>query len=412
MKQMLTVMKFEFLTFARSGAFIGITIFMIALALIGPAIPRIIDFFSEMEIGAERRIAVVDTTGAFNLETINAHVAPAATLFSSIEAARAAVTDGQYSYAAQINDDGLTLYVTAMGVGAMTIGDNLAWMIRERHRYNAFADMGIDAQAQADIFAFVPASEIMTLTPAGDIAEETADNFFSNMIFSYVLSFVLYFGLLTGGGYIVTAVVREKSTKTMELLITSCKAGRLMNGKVLGVGAAVLSQILLMVAAAAFSMNFFGGMDSDGTGIMAMLNLTFDPFIMSTLVIFFFLGFLMYAYIYAALASTVSRMEDANSIQTLPMMLVMVGFFMAIFGMTNPGAGWINIASHVPFLAPFVMFMRICLGTAAYWEVAVSIAAQAATVLLVAFLGGRIYRMGTLMYGNKPRLKDILAAFR
>jgi ABC-2 type transport system permease protein len=94
------------------------------------------------------------------------------------------------------------------------------------------------------------------------------------------------------------------------------------------------------------------------------------------------------------------------------MMLVMVGFFTAIIGMTSPGAAWITVLSHIPFFAPFLMFMRICLGTAAFWEVAVSVLAQAAAIALLAGLGARIYRMGTLMYGNKPKLKDLLAAFK
>ncbi|MCL2203190.1 MAG: ABC transporter permease [Defluviitaleaceae bacterium] len=409
MKQMMTVFGFEFKTFAKSGAFIGITIFMVVLALIGPAIPRVIQFFGDMDIGGERRIAVVDHTGHF-AHRVGTYVSPTAGMFRTIEDARAAVADGDYHYAVSIHEDSFTLYITAMGVGALNLENSIALMLRDHHRYTAFADLGIVPAQQEAIFAFFPRSEVMTLSPAGEITEDTAEDFFTNMIFSYVLSFVLYFGLLTGGSYIVTTVVREKSTKTMELLITSCKAGRLMNGKVLGVAAAVLTQILLMVGAAALSMNLFGGLETEG--VLGMLDLTFDPYIMGMLVIFFFLGFIMYAFMYAALASTVSRMEDANSIQTLPMMLVMVGFFAAIFGMTNPGALWINVLSHIPLFAPFVMFMRICLGTAALWEVAVSIAAQVATIAVVAFAGGRIYRMGTLMYGNKPRLRDLLAAFR
>jgi ABC-2 type transport system permease protein len=410
MRQILTVQRFEFLTFARSGTFIAITVLMVLLALIGPAIPRIIQLFGDMNIVGEQRVAVVDNTGQFNAETISAFITPGVSLFNDIHAARDAVTNGNYHYALNLNAESFTLYTTAMGVGVMELSGNISRMLRDSYRFDTFAAMGIDPALQQAIFNFEPASEIMTLGAAGEITEDTADNFFSNMIFSYVLSFVLYFSLLIGGSYIVTTVVREKSTKTMELLITSCKAGRLMNGKVLGVGSAVLLQLALMVSAAAVSMNLFGGVEGDG--VLSMINLSFDPYIMGMLIVFFFLGFLIYAYIYAALSSTVSRMEDASSIQTLPMMLVMAGFFMGIFGMMSPGAGWINIVSHIPFFAPFVMFMRICHGTAAIWEVAVSIVAQGLTIGVVAWLGGRIYRMGTLMYGNKPRIRDLLAAFK
>jgi len=406
MKQIKTVMQFEFMTFARSGAFIGITIFMVLLALLGPAVPRIIGLFGEMDRGNERRLAVVDTSDNFNRETIEAFTSMEVTFFPYIIWARAAVTGGDHHYAVHINDDGFTLYTMHMGMGVWTLGDNIAWMIREQHRATAFAEIGIDPYVQARILNFVPQSEIMTLGADGTPTEDASENFFSNMMFSYVLSFVLYFGLLTGGGYLVTAVVREKSTKTMELLITSCKAGKLLNGKVMGVGAAILLQIVLMVGAAALSMFLFGGVGAEGA------SLTFDPFIMVMLVVFFFLGFMMYAYVYAALASTVSRMEDAGAVQTLPMMLVMAGFFAAIIGITNPGAGWVHVVSHIPLFAPFVMFMRICLNAVTLWEITISILAQMGTVCLMAYLGGRIYRMGTLMYGNKPKIKEILAALK
>jgi ABC-2 type transport system permease protein len=404
MKQMMTVFRFEFMTFAKSGTFIGITIFMVLLALIGPAVPRLIAFVGELNLAGERRMAVVDNTGLFDAETISAFVPPEVSLFNSLDAARAAVERGDYHYAVNLHKDSFTLYVTAMGVGAMNLGHNLSDMLMQLHRIDGFAALGVDPAQVQGIFDFVPAGEIMTIGPTGEITEDSAEGFFSNVLFSYVLSFVLYFSLMIGGSYIVTTVIREKSTKTMELLITSCKAGRLMNGKVFGVSGAVLVQLATMVGAAAVSINLFGD--------ASMLSFTFDPYIMGMLIVFFFLGFLMYAYVYAALSSTVSRLEDANSIQTLPMLLIMAGFFAAIFGLANPGAGWINVVSHIPLFAPFIMFMRICLGTVAVWEVMVSIAAQGLTIGIIAWLSARIYRMGTLMYGNKPKIRDLLAAFR
>jgi ABC-2 type transport system permease protein len=143
-----------------------------------------------------------------------------------------------------------------------------------------------------------------------------------------------------------------------------------------------------------------------------LFTVNLQPYLLALMAVFFILGFVMYSYIYAALASTVSRMEDANSIGTLPMMLVMVGFFASMIGMSTPGATWVVTLSHIPLFAPFVMFTRVVLGTAEYWEIAVSLVAMVATIALLSFLGSKIYRMGTLMYGNKPKLKDLFQAFR
>ena len=405
MKQMWTVMRFEFLSFAKSPTFIGMTIFMVALALIGPMIPTIIDLFNVG--GGARTIAVVDTTGQFDAATIDAFIAPNATFFPNIQAARTAVYNGDYNYALELRDGAYTLYVTAMGIGVANIEGQINAMFRNLHQVNALQDAGLEAGQAAAILGFMPAATTMTLSPAGEVAEDTLENFLENFIYAYVMGFVLYIGLLMGGAYLLTAVVREKSTKTMELLVTSCKPVRMLNGKVLGVGGAILTQLLLMAGAAFLSMMISQNIAADGTFIVSL-----DPEIIFYLVLFFLLGFVMYSYIYAALASTVSRMEDANSIGFLPQMLIIVGFFTSVFGSQNPGAEWVIIISHIPLFAPFAMFTRIAMGTAESWEIIVSIVAQFATIVLISYLGARIYRMGTLMYGNKPKLKDLLAAFK
>jgi len=105
-------------------------------------------------------------------------------------------------------------------------------------------------------------------------------------------------------------------------------------------------------------------------------------------------------------------MEDANSVSGLPTILILTGFFSSLIGLTNPGAGWVIVFSHIPIFAPFTMFMRICMGTASSWEIAVSLVAQILTVGVLSWLGSRIYRMGTLMYGNKLRLKELFRAMR
>ena len=406
MRQMWTVMRFEFLSFAKSPTFIGMTIFMVALALIGPMVPTIIGLFDGV-VGGERTIAVVDTTGQFDAATVDAFINPRASFFPTIEAARTAVYDGSYNYALELRDGAYTLYVTAMGIGVANIESQIIAMYRNMFQISELHAAGVDPLRTMEILGFMPHATTMTLSPTGEVAVDTLDNFLENFIYAYVMGFVLYLGLLMGGAYLLTAVVREKSTKTMELLVTSCKPARMLNGKVLGVGGAILTQLLLMAGAAFLSMMISQSIAEEGTFIVNL-----NPEIIAYLVLFFLLGFIMYSYIYAALASTVSRMEDANSIGFLPQMLIIVGFFASVFGSQNPGAEWVIIASHIPLFAPFAMFTRIAMGTAASWEIIVSIIAQIVTIGIISALGARIYRMGTLMYGNKPKLKDILAAFK
>jgi len=403
MKQLWSVMRFEFLAFANSKTFVGVTIFLMIISLLGPAAPAIVNTVSN--ITAERTIAVVDNTGWFSAETISGFISPRATFFGNVDAALHAVEDGNYNYALEITDSGFVLHVTAMGLGVANIQGQTSNMLRYRHRVDNLAEFGIVQATVDEILNFEPHGEVLTI---GDVAA-TADVFFENFIYAYVMVIVLYMGLLLGGAHLLTTVVREKSTKTMELLVTSCPASKMLNGKVLGVGAAVMSQILLMVVSVLVGLRvtplFIGDMEN-------VFTVAIRPELLAYLVIFFLLGFVMYSYIYAALASTTSRQEDATSMGQLPQLLIMAAFFASIFGMQNPGAEWVTILSHIPLFGPFVMFVRICMGTAATWEIFVSIAAQVVTIGVISWMGTKIYRMGTLMYGAKPTMKNLLEAFK
>ena len=413
MKQILTVMRFEFLSFAKSGTFIGMSILLMLLALIGPAIPMVIGMFSDTDFfGSDRSIAVVDHTGQFDADIIESYLASSAVFFTDLDEAKAAVVHGLHEYVLEISDDIYTIFVDTMGIGVLTLQGSVNHMIQSQYRTQHLYGLGIPAAVLDDIFAFQPEGNVAVIGAAVEGVEDTGDALFAyleNMVYSYVLGIVLYISLLIGGTYLLTTVIREKSTKTMELLITSCKAIHMLNGKVLGVSSAILVQILTVVVGLLVSMSVTATL---GGGIDIPFEVSVQTDILIFLVIFFLLGFIMYSYIYAALASTVSRMEDANSIALLPTLLIMVGFMGSIFGMNDPGAGWVIALSHVPIFAPFVMFMRICLGTAAGWEIALSIAAQIFSMAAISWVGSKIYRMGTLMYGNKPKLKDFISAFR
>ena len=417
MRQIITVMRFEFLTFAKSGTFIGMTILMVLLALIGPAVPTIIRVFSDggFGFGGERTIAVVDTQLIIPMDTLEEFLSPRVVLYQDINEARAAVGEGLHNYALEITADGYTLYVTSMGMGVMNMQHQAESLLHHIHRTELINQLGATQNQLDAIMAPDLTGTLVSIDADGQPQPETIYDYLQNAVYSYIMSFVLYIGLLIGGQYLLTGVVREKSTKTMELLITSCRASFMLNGKVLGVGAAILLQLFLTIGAALISMQIAGIMEvgmlvAGGEDLTGMFSGEVPAIILAFLPVFFLLGFVMYSYLYAALASTVSRMEDANSIALIPTLLIVAGLLGSIFGLNNPGAQWIVVMSHVPLFAPFVMFMRVCLNMVQGWEIAVSIVAQIGMIVLLSWLGGRIYRMGTLMYGNKPKIKDLWMA--
>jgi len=404
MNQLWSVIRFEFSTFAKNKAFVGVTLFLIVLALVGPAVPAIIDRVGNITAG--RSIAVVDNTGMFDQATLNSMLSPEVVIFTNMNAANQAVLDGTHNYALELNLDNFTLSVMSMGIGVLNLEHQIGDIISHVHRVNTLYAQGISPDLTNAILTFRPASEIVNL---GVGADGDADAFLENIIFVYVMAMVLMIGLQTGGGHLLTAVVREKSTKTMELLVTSCPPHTMLVGKVVGTGSALMLQIATLAVSAAVGMLFVAPMLA---GDADVFSITFNPIIMVYLLVFFLLGFIMYAFIFAALASTCSRMEDATSMGQIPILMLTAGFFMVMIGMNNPGATWVPIVSFIPFFSPFVMYMRICMGTAATWEIIASIAGQIVAIGIISWMAAKIYRMGTLMYGAKPTFKSLLAAFK
>ncbi|MCL2398275.1 MAG: ABC transporter permease [Defluviitaleaceae bacterium] len=415
MNKIWAVIRFEFLTFTKSSSFIGMTLLMVAISVIGPTIPTIIHLFQNAGLTEERIIAVVDNTGRFDEYALEYNLTPRVIIYDDISSARLAVGEGRFSYAVELNHYQYTLYTTAMGARVVNLMNQLDNLVRTQYQLEQFDAMGIDSYQVHFIMDFEPYGKIMTVGSNGEVGAGSIDDFWGNAVFAYVLSFMLYFSLLTGSQYILTSVVREKSTKTMEILITSCKSDHLINGKVLGVGAASLLQLLLVVALGSISLYINGilMLARNPVDIETLFVTSTVPMdIIILMLVYFVLGFAMYAYMQGALASTISRMEDASSVSGLPVMLVVIGFLAAMVGFSNPNAGWYVALSYVPFFAPFVMFVRICVRDAAAWEIGLSIATQIITIGILAWLGSRIYRMGTLAYGNRPKLKDFIDAIK
>jgi ABC-2 type transport system permease protein len=126
------------------------------------------------------------------------------------------------------------------------------------------------------------------------------------------------------------------------------------------------------------------------------------------ILLFFLFGFFSYAFILAGFACTVSRMEEVNTVVVIPMMLIAGAFYVALIGSMTPTAGFVTVCSFIPFLSPLVMFMRICVTDVPFIEILAACAINSATVLCAAFVCSRIYRVGVMLYGKKPRVKDII----
>lgn len=227
----------------------------------------------------------------------------------------------------------------------------------------------------------------------------------------YVLLFIIYFAVIMYASMIAMEVATEKSSRVMEILISSVSPIKQMFAKILGIGLLSLTQLAVLLSVGYYSIkqnlsSLEGGFfDAFGFG-----NIPFST--ISYAVIFFILGYFLYATLAAFLGSLVSRIEDVQQMITPMTLLVVAGFMIAMFGLGKPDAPFITVTSYIPFFTPMIMFLRVGMLTLPTWEAIAGISVLLATIILLAIFGARVYKGGVLMYGKSNSFKDIKKALQ
>lgn len=243
------------------------------------------------------------------------------------------------------------------------------------------------------------------------VSAKSEDELNQARILVYVLMFVIYFAVILYSGMIATEVATEKSSRVMEILISSVSPVKHMFAKVLGIGTLGIVQIVIygIVGFIAFKTSA-----SDVTeGIGSFFNFTdINPMTLVYAVVFFLLGYFLYATLAALLGSLVSRTEDVQQM-IMPMTLMIVAaFILAASGLGNPELVYLKYASFFPFFTPLVMFLRVGMLDLPMWEPLLAIAIMLVTIFVLGWFGARVYRGGVLMYGPSRSLKDIKKAIQ
>lgn len=247
-------------------------------------------------------------------------------------------------------------------------------------------------------------------TPTIDPAE-----YASRRIVGIVFVVLSFLTLVFYGLWVASGVVAEKAGRVMELLISAATAPQLVTGKIAGIGAAGLTQVSLVLLPALLALLLSGrladallGPSTDAGVTLAGLS----PGLFLAFLVYFVLGFALYAALYAGAGSLLSRAEDLQ-IVALPLSIpAIMGYFPAVLALSGGSSGFIRFASYVPLWSPFVMLSRLSIGRVEPWEVALSVGLLVLTVPLVTLLAIRVYRAGVLLYGQPPTLRTFLRALR
>jgi ABC-2 type transport system permease protein len=239
------------------------------------------------------------------------------------------------------------------------------------------------------------------LSASGELEDRGA-----GFIPSFMLMMMLYTTTLMWGQAVLTSVIEEKSNRVVEVIVSAVRPHHLLAGKLLGVGAAGLTQFLAWVLTLVV-LSLFGAGIASALGASNKLP-EIAPLTLVFFVVYFLLGYLMYSALFAAVGACVNTTQEAQSLAFPVMMPLILAVMLFPMVLQAPDSSLSVGLSLVPFFAPLLMFLRISVLTPPFWQIALSVALCLATIAATVLAAARIYRVGILMYGKRPTFPEIM----
>ncbi len=410
MKQFEKILKFELKYYLKNKVFVGITVFLVLLITIVMFFPRIMDIFKSDSgtdnTASELAVMLVKAESPEQSAIMKEYFASAFTDYDvqstdeeidtikdkilSEEAECAFVINGAASYTYYVNN--LSIYDANTGI-ADEVMQNI-------YQMNAMIDSGMTPEQAGEIMAV----QIDSTTKSLGVDQ------MQNYWYTYIMIFALYMVILLYGQMVATNVATEKSSRAMEVLITSAKPTSMMFGKVIASCLAGIIQLIAVFGAALLCFNLNKSYWGDNMIVSSIFDM--PPSLLGFMLIFFVLGFFIYAFLYGAIGSTASKLEDINTSVMPITMLFIIAFFVVMYSLASGNVDSIlmKVCSLVPFTSPMAMFTRIAMSTVSWYEIIISIAVLIGSVIGVGFVSAKIYRVGVLLYGTTPKISSVIKA--
>lgn len=409
MKQFGKILKFELKGYLRNKIFVGITIFLVVAIAIAMFIPNIVALFESdgdttvtptdlpvMLVYADSPELSQLVTQYFTDAFPNYEVQTAA---GSVDDVKADITSGGAECAFVMNSaSSYTYYVNNLSMydSNTAVADTV---LQEVYRVTAMIQNGLTPEQAGEIMSVQIESSTTTL------GKNQMENFF----YTYIMIFALYMVILLYGQMVATNVATEKSSRAMEVLVTSAKPTSMMFGKVLASCLAGFMQLVLVFGSAILFYNI-NKAELSNPIIASIFDIPVDLFLY--MIVFFILGFLIYAFMFGAIGSTASKLEDINTSVMPITFLFIIAFMVVMFSMSSGTVDNIamKVCSYIPFTSPMAMFTRIAMSTVAWYEIVISIAILIGSTVGIGILSAKIYRVGVLLYGTPPKFTSIIKA--
>ncbi len=429
MKQFSTILKFELKSYFKNKIFVGVTVFLMLLIAGVMFFPRISAMLEkrDSEIASEQENSAAEIADgqatdnssgdsvifvltdipeyedmihqAFTEAFPDCSVVTAEEDFAWI---KEKVAEGLAECAFVIHDlTSYTYYVDNLSMYDFNT-ETADEILKNLYSINAMSARGISLEE---------AAEILT-SPVSHETESLGKNQAENFFYTYIMIFSLYIVILLYGQMVATNVATEKSSRAMELLITSAKPASMMFGKVIASCLAGLIQLTAVFGSAFLFFNLNKSFWADNTIITSIFDMPLE--LLAYMLIFFVLGFFIYAFLFGAIGSTASKVEDINT-SVMPLTILFVIAFIVVMSSMSSGSvdnTLMLICSYIPFTSPMAMFTRIAMSTVPFYQIALSIGVLVVSVFGIGIFSAKIYRVGVLLYGTTPKIGSILKALK
>ena len=410
MKQFKTIFAHELSSHLKNKAFIVVTILLVAVIAVVMFFPMLKETFAGGDNSGEDKKSKASIIAILPEGDVDGELAKVAfaseraferkefVIEKDLETLKEKVLSGEYDCGYRIQDlKNYTYYVKTLNVYDDSRGTSDDAMER-LNNYTLMKQKGMTAEEikEAGSFKITGSSEVL--------GSDQANSYF----YTYIMIFALYMIILLYGQMIATNVASEKSSRAMEVLITSAKPIALMFGKILAACVAGMGQLVVVFGTAVASYKLNESYWSDSGIISSIFNIPTEMIFF--MLLFFLLGFLLYAMMFGAIGSMATKVEDINTLQTPITIIFVIAFMIVIYGMNGDVNSTVMvIASYVPFTSPMAMFTRVVMGNIAWFEIAISVAILIVSTIGIGILSARIYRAGVLHYGKAPKFGEILA---
>jgi ABC-2 type transport system permease protein len=410
MKKMWAVAVQEMVVNLRRPAFIIMTLLFPALGLVGLLLGSLVggkigQALETQFAGTHKPMGYVDQSGLLNAEL--PQYAGQFVAYADEAAARADLltkTIDSYMVVPQdfLESGRVIVYGTKGGFSTMTSGDS--------DRIRPFlADHLLTGKIEPEIQARATGAldiQPVTLTAEGEVSAESAFSWLGDFVLPYAFSILFLITIFTTSGYLLESVSEEKEGRIVEILLSSISPTQLLAGKILGLGAVGLLQVLIWLGSAV-------ALATLATAAFALVGAI--KFTLGTLllyVVYYLLGYLLYATLMAAAGSLGTTQRESQQLGGIFSLVAVIPWMLISVVFTNPNATIAVVFSYIPLTAPVMMILRLGFAQVPPVQIAISLILLIIGLGISLWAGAKVFRMGILMYGKRPNLKQLWLAFK